>query len=114
MHANEDHVITQVIAIQEASGFHLTDDDLAALRRVLRGETTVEQEKEAVLAELAAARGGPIRPGEAIKGNLLGLTVAAELHVAERRMVSLRIAQLVADPGVINRPVATERPGEGP
>ncbi|GAA4741698.1 hypothetical protein [Gordonia alkaliphila] len=114
MKVNEDRIIERVAAIQAHAGFRITGGDLAALRRVLRGATTVEQEKEAVLAELAAARGGPIRTGEAIKGNLLGLTDAAELHVAERRIVSLRMAQLVADPGAINHPVAAERPGEGP
>lgn len=109
-----NRIIERVAAIQAASGFHLTDEDIAALRRVLRGATSVEQEKGAVLAELAVARGGPIQPGEAIKDNLLGLTDAAGLHVAERRLTSLRMAQLVADPGVLDSPVAAERPGEGP
>ncbi len=106
MYSNEDRIIERVAAIQAHAGFHLTTGDVAALRRVLRGATTVEQEKEAVLAELAVARGGPIRPGEAIKGNLLGLTCPAELRVAERRLTSLRMAQLVSDPGVINSPTS--------
>ena len=114
MHVTTDRVIAQVAAIQAASGFHLTDDDIAALRRVLRGATSVEQEKGTVLAELDGARVGIPTPGPPIRGNLLGLTDAAELRVAERRLTSLRMAQLVSDPGVINRPVATERPGEGP
>lgn len=95
MNVNEDRIIERVAAIQAHAGFHLTDDDVASLRRVLRGATTVEQEKVSVLAELAVARGGPIRPGEVIKDNLLGLTCPAELHIAERRLTSLRMAQLV-------------------
>ena len=40
-----DQIIEQVAGIQAGSGFHLTDADTAAIGRVLRGETLVEQEK---------------------------------------------------------------------
>ncbi|GAA4746272.1 hypothetical protein [Gordonia alkaliphila] len=99
---HEDYIIDQVAAIQAASGFHLTTGDISAMRRLLRGEVTVEQEKVAVLAELATARVGAPTPGPPIRDNLLGLTCPAELHIAERRLTSLRMAQLVADPGVLD------------
>ncbi len=105
-----DEIIAQVSAIQAGSGFHLTDADAAAIGRVLRGETIVEQEKATILAELESARGGPVQPGEVINGNLLGLTDAAELHVAERRIVSCRMAEMLADPSVVYRSTPREEP----
>lgn len=105
-----DEIIEQVAAIQSGSGFHLTDADAAAIVRVLRGETIVEQEKATVLAELDSARGGPIQPGEVLNGNLLGLTDAAELHVAERRLTSLRMAEMFADPSIVYRSTPREEP----
>ncbi len=105
-----DQIIEQVSAIQLGSGFHLTDADAATISRVLRGETIVEQERANVLAELYFARGGPIQPGEAIHDNLLGLTDAAELHVAERRITSCRMAEMFADPSIVYRSTPREEP----
>ncbi|MFT4086179.1 MAG: hypothetical protein QM658_03340 [Gordonia sp. (in: high G+C Gram-positive bacteria)] len=87
-------IVDDVAAMQALSDFHLTDEDKAAIRRVLRGESMVEQERETVLAEIVAARTAPPPVGPPIKDNLLGLTDPAELHVAERRLVSCRLAEL--------------------
>lgn len=105
-----DQIIEQVSAIQAGSGFHLTDADASAIGRVLRGETIVEQEKATVLAELDSARGGPVQPGKVVNDNLLGLTDAAELHIAERRLTSLRMAEMLADPSIVYRSTPREEP----
>lgn len=52
----EDQIIAAATAGHEMAGMPPTADDIAAARRVLRGETTVEQEREAVLEEIRSAR----------------------------------------------------------
>ncbi|WP_207844036.1 hypothetical protein [Williamsia soli] len=52
----EEQILAAVAAGHEMAGMPLTDGDVAALRRLSRGESTVEQERDRVLAEIKAAR----------------------------------------------------------
>lgn len=87
-------IIAEIREVQVSSGFHLTADDESAVARIVTRETCYEQEREQILAELTAARGGPPKSGEPVNDNVLGLTDPDELHVAERRLVSCRLAEL--------------------
>ncbi|MFT4011183.1 MAG: hypothetical protein QM655_14190 [Nocardioidaceae bacterium] len=98
-----EQIVEKVAAIQAAGGFFLTDEDRAAIRRVLSGETIPEQELEQAMAEVASARTGPPPSGPPLNDNLLGLTDAAELHYVERRITSCRIAEMTADPTIVYR-----------
>lgn len=51
---SEDEIIAAVAAGHELAGMPLTADDIAALRRLDRGESTFEEEKARALAELFA------------------------------------------------------------
>ncbi|MFT3715665.1 MAG: hypothetical protein QM774_06880 [Gordonia sp. (in: high G+C Gram-positive bacteria)] len=89
-------------------GESLTDADKAAIRRVLAGETLVEQERANILAELEASRTAPPPPGPPIDDNLLGLTDPDELARAVRRLASCRMAELMANSAVLNRQTPEE------
>ncbi|WP_137872714.1 antitoxin VbhA family protein [Rhodococcus sp. Q] len=53
---SEDEVIAAVAAGHKMAGMPLTADDVAALRRVERGESTTEEEVARARAELFAHR----------------------------------------------------------
>ncbi|NLE79451.1 MAG: antitoxin VbhA family protein [Rhodococcus sp.] len=53
---SEDEVLAAVAAGHEMAGMPLTADDVAALRRVERGESTTEDEVARARAELLAHR----------------------------------------------------------
>lgn len=52
----EDQVLAAASAGHEMAGMPPTADDIAAARRLLRRESTVDQERDRVLAEIKAAR----------------------------------------------------------
>ncbi|WP_461666723.1 hypothetical protein [Gordonia sputi] len=51
-----DQVIAAIDVGHTMAQMPLTDDDKAAITRIYRGETTIEQERTRILDELAAAR----------------------------------------------------------
>lgn len=52
----EDQILAAAAAGHEMAGMAPTEGDIAAARRILRQETTIEQERDRVLAEIKAAR----------------------------------------------------------
>lgn len=54
----EHRILAAVNAGEVMEGSELTDGDIAAALRVLRGQSTAEQERDRILDELAAARSG--------------------------------------------------------
>lgn len=61
-HRPTEQVIAAVDAGHTMAGMPLTADDKDAIARVERGETTIEQERERILAEIAADRDSEIPP----------------------------------------------------
>ena len=53
-----DEMLAAVEAGHEMAGMPLTEDDRAAAARVLRGETTADEEVAAMLAQFRASRQG--------------------------------------------------------
>ena len=56
--AREHRILAAAAAGEVMEGSGLTDGDIAAALRVLRGQSTAEEEVARMLAELAAARSG--------------------------------------------------------
>lgn len=52
----EDEAIAGMVAGHRMAGMEPTAEDIAAVRRVLRGETTVEEESAWFIAEIVADR----------------------------------------------------------
>ncbi|MCA9835176.1 MAG: antitoxin VbhA family protein [Thermomicrobiales bacterium] len=53
----EEQAIAGMIAGHRMAGMPPTEDDIAAARRVFRGESTPEEENARLLAQIVAARG---------------------------------------------------------
>ncbi|MFT4086294.1 MAG: antitoxin VbhA family protein [Gordonia sp. (in: high G+C Gram-positive bacteria)] len=60
----EDEAIAGAIAGHCMAGMPPTEEDIAAARRVFRGETTAEEERDRIYAEIVASR---VERGEAGK-----------------------------------------------
>ena len=60
--AQEQRILAAVNAGEVMEGAALTDEDVAVVLRLIRGQSTVEDERDRLLAEIAARRETPHAP----------------------------------------------------
>lgn len=60
--SQEQRILAAVNAGEVMEGAALTDEDVAVVLRLLRGQSTVEDERDRLLAEIAARRETPHAP----------------------------------------------------